>query len=299
MYAAFGAFTSLYGRNRVHTSRLRMQGTVGSLLVLSVGLGVMIGSTDSRSWWSIPIAALLAAGAAILSDVQDWHPPGPLFLVFAFAACASIPVRVEVVPLALVVSAASAVFAIAVGTIGWLRNPTQRGPQENRHRFSALWRRGSVQRHLLRYVPAVLVAGGAATVIGIGHPYWAMVSAVVPMAAPDLEGQLIRGIHRLLGTALGLGVSALVLAWHPQGLALLAGIALLQVCAELFVGRNYGLALIFVTPLALLMGEIVTQHPAATLLHDRGIETLIGVAVALTLTVLTRDRSAYGPAHPA
>ena len=32
IYAAFGAFTSLYGRNHVHLSRLRMQSTLAVLL---------------------------------------------------------------------------------------------------------------------------------------------------------------------------------------------------------------------------------------------------------------------------
>jgi uncharacterized membrane protein YccC len=70
-------------------------------------------------------------------------------------------------------------------------------------------------------------------------------------------------------------------------------IVVLQVLAELFVGRNYGLALIFVTPLALLMGEIAVRHPSSALIADRGTETVIGVLFAVALTVLLRDRSAY------
>ena len=49
------------------------------------------------------------------------------------------------------------------------------------------WRRttfGDVAlRHLARNVLGVLAAGTVATAVGIGHPYWAMVSAVVPLAA--------------------------------------------------------------------------------------------------------------------
>ena len=292
-YAAFGAFTSLYGRNRVHLSRLRMQATLGVLLTVSVALGVLVGSLDARSWWSVPIAAVLAGGGAILSDLQDWHPPGPLFLVFAFSVTASIPSRVSEIPLAVAVSAAASVFAVLVGTVGWLRRPMPTAPDLGRRSLGTLWHRRVVQRHLLRYLPAVVLAGSTATVMGIGHPYWAMVSAVVPMAAPDLVGQLIRAAHRLLGTFLGLGLSAVLLALDARGLALVLLIVALQVLAELFVGRNYGLALIFVTPLALLMGEIAVPHPAAELLADRGTETLIGVFFAIALTVLVRDRSAY------
>ena len=300
IYAAFGAFSSLYGRNRVHLTRLRMQATLGLLLTVAVTLGVVVGSTAARAWWSVPVAAVLAGTAAVLSDLQDWHPPGPLFLVFGFAATASVPARGADVPVAAGVAAASALFAVLVGSLGWRGRPDGPQPAPDEHRLAALWRDGTVRLHLVRYLSAVLLAGTIASGLHlvvpgarIGHPYWAMVSAVVPMAARDLTGQLTRAAHRVGGTAVGLGLSVLVLSPHPRGLLLIGFIVVLQVLAELFVGRNYGLALVFITPLALLMGEIVVQHPVRGLLLDRGVETVIGVAVAVGVTVLTRDRSSY------
>lgn len=144
--------------------------------------------------------------------------------------------------------------------------------------------------HLIRDGSGVLVADGVATASGIGHPYWAMVSAVVPMAASTFNGRLTRGAHRLAGTLLGLGLSAALLALGPSGLVLVLVIVGLQIAAELFVGRNYGLARVFVTPLTLLLGEIVTRHPEGQLLFDRGVETLLGVLVAVLVAVVTRDR---------
>jgi hypothetical protein len=256
-----------------------------------------VGTSEHRSWLSVAVAALLAAASALLSDAQDWHPPGPLFVVFAFSACAALPADPERVPLAAAVAATSAGFAVLVGVAGWVRQPLPPRSPADRLGVRQLLRRRRVRRHLVRYGVAVLVAGSAATVLGIGHPYWAMVSAVVPMAAPDLLGQLVRGGHRLLGTLLGLGLAAVLLALPLRGLALVVVVVLLQVAAELFVGRNYGLALIFVTPLALLLGQLAVAHPAGVLLLDRGVETFVGVLVALVVTVLTQERSAY-PALP-
>jgi uncharacterized membrane protein YccC len=296
VYAAFGAFTSLYGRNRLHLSRLRMQTTLAVLLSVAVTGGVAVGTSDSRGWLSVPVAALLAAVVAVWSDAQDWHPPGPLFVVFAFTACAAIPSTPDQVPVALAVAAASAGFAVVVGSAGWFRRPLPR-PVEARRPLGELLRSGRVRLHLLRYGSAVLVAGLIATASGIGHPYWAMVSAVVPMAAPTLAGQLLRGAHRVAGTAVGLALSAVLLALEPRGALLIAVIVALQVAAELFVGRNYGLALVFITPLALLLGEIVVQHPSGSLLFQRGVETVIGVVVAVVVTLLVRERS-DGPVLP-
>ena len=73
----------------------------------------------------MPTTALVAVGGSLVSDAQDWHPPGPLFLVFAFAACASLPSDGADVLAALVVagaSAAFAAFAVLVGGAGaWWR----------------------------------------------------------------------------------------------------------------------------------------------------------------------------------
>jgi hypothetical protein len=292
IYAAFGAFTALYGRNRLHLSRIRMQSTLALLLTIAVTAGVLVATSPYRSWISIPLAALLATIAAVWSDAQDWHPPGPLFVVFAFAACASIPSSPADVGIAAAVAGASAAFAVVVGSTGWVRRPLPR-PPEVRRPVRELLATGRVGRHAIRYGTGVVLAGGLATAIGIGHPYWAMVSAVVPMAAPTLVGQLVRGAHRLAGTLIGLGLSVVLLAAAPNGLVLILIIVALQIAAELFVGRNYGLALVFVTPLALLLGEIAVRHPTGQLLLDRGIETLLGVAVAVLVTVATRERSDY------
>jgi uncharacterized membrane protein YccC len=57
----------------------------------------------------------------------------------------------------------------------------------------------------------------------------------------------------------------------------------LQAGAELWVGRNYAIALIAVTPLALLMVALVAPVPTSTLLSDRGVETVIGVVVGIAV----------------
>ncbi|WP_241238347.1 FUSC family protein [Nocardioides pantholopis] len=289
IFAVFGAMTSLYGRNRVHVPGLQLQVQVGVLLTLVTAGGVLVGTSEHRAWLAVPLAALLASGAALLSDVQDWHPPGALFPVFAFTACASLPAQPRDVPVALAVAAAAAAFAVVVGNLGAFWRARRR-PRDRDGRTP--WRRGdwaaSLGWHVLPSGLAVLVAGSVATGVGIGHPYWAMVSAVVPLVAREFRDQLVRGLHRLVGTALGLAVAAVVLAVDPPALALIALVTLLQVGAELLIGRNYALALTCVTPLALLMVYLVAGGDRQALLLDQGLETVIGVAVGLVVGYLTR-----------
>ncbi|NEM83848.1 FUSC family protein, partial [Escherichia coli] len=47
-----------------------------------------------------------------------------------------------------------------------------------------------------------------------------------------------------------------------------------------------------ITPLALMMGQIVHEVPVGPLLVDRAVETLIGCGVALVVLLVVRD-----PAH--
>ena len=56
----------------------------------------------------LSVAGLAAVGAAYLSDALHWHPPGPLFPVFAVTACASVPVEATRIPEAFALAAASA-----------------------------------------------------------------------------------------------------------------------------------------------------------------------------------------------
>jgi len=149
-----------------------------------------------------------------------------------------------------------------------------------------------VTRYALQSGLGVLVAGVVATSAGIGRPYWAMVSAVVPLVARDLTVQVTRGLHRVVGTGLGLLVAWAFFALDVRGLALVVLVAALQAGAELLVGRNYALALVWVTPLALLMVHLVAPVPTGDLLRDRGVETVIGVVVGIVVGFLSRPRPA-------
>lgn len=281
-YAAFGAFTALYGRTVVGLARARMQATLGLLLTTAIAAGVLVGSVDGRSWLAVPLAALLAAGVSLASDAGHWHPPGALFPVFAFTACASVPSTPSDAAVAVLVAGATASYAVVVGNAGaawrWWRGrpaPAVARPEAGERRL---------RTHALPSGLAVLVAGSLATGVGIGHPYWAMVSAVVPLAARSRTGQVVRGLQRVVGTAAGLVVAAALLALDLDGLVVVLVVAGLQVVAELLVGRNYALALVAITPLALLMVHLAAPTPARELLVDRGLETVIGVAVGLLVS---------------
>ena len=138
-------------------------------------------------------------------------------------------------------------------------------------------------RLALRVGVAVALAGAVAVGLSIDHAYWAMAAAVLMLHQGfDWMRTMQRGVERLVGTWIGLGLAGLILAWHPQGLLLVAVVALLQFTIEMFVVRNYAIAVIFITPAALTIASAGHRvDDLGQLLLARGVDTVIGCAAAL------------------
>ena len=218
-----------------------------------------------------------------MSTVLDWHPSGPLFMIFAVGTVAATGASWPDVPVALAGSAARATFALVVGNVGAVVSPAARHPH------SRLLSPRSPDP--LRYMLAVGVAGAVATASGLGHPWWAMVAAGAPLSVRGRGHQALRAGQRIAGTILGLvtSIPLLLLGLDPVPLVLV--VVALQVVTELLVGRNYGLALLFITPMALLMGQLGSARSAPDLLLDRGVETVIGAVVAVGLLAVENRRA--------
>ncbi|HJQ07113.1 MAG TPA: FUSC family protein [Nocardioides sp.] len=299
LYATFGAFTALYGRERVDLPRVRLQVVAGCSLVLAVTLGAVVAVSAERAWLAVPIAAVLAAVVTWVSGTQGWHPPGSLFCLFGFAAVASVPGTWEQVGEAAAVAASAAAFAVVVGNVGAVVRRVRRTAAITPAGPAIGGARGRWVRQAWMSGLGVAIAGSIATGAGIGRPYWAMVSAVVPLVAPDFGTQVVRGTHRVMGTAGGLVVAWALLELHLPVLTTILLVGLLQALTELVVGRHYAAALLFITPLALLMVHLAAPIPVRELLTDRGLETLIGVAVGLAIGWAGRIRRTRPLASPA
>jgi hypothetical protein len=134
----------------------------------------------------------------------------------------------------------------------------------------------------LRVGGTCAVAGTLSASLGLGRPHWAILSALVVLQqGTDRVRANVRGLQRFAGTAVGLGLFAVLVQLGPTGLALIATIAVLQFCIELFVPRNYAVAVVFITPVALLAGGAAASGPVGPVIRDRLVETLIGVALAV------------------
>jgi uncharacterized membrane protein YccC len=156
-------------------------------------------------------------------------------------------------------------------------------------------------RIALRVGFATLLAGAAASELGLERAYWTMAAAVLMLhQGLDLVRTVQRGLERMLGTWAGLIIAWGIISLHPTGLGLAVVLMTFQFLIELFVLRNYAIAVAFITPVALTIaagGQAVSDVPH--LLLARGVDTTLGCAVALLVLVMTMPRQAARHVYPA
>ena len=288
-YAAFGALSSVYGSRLGRRDRLRAQASVGAALTLAVVLGVVVASAPGTAPSSV-LACALVSGLGVLITRTLGHLPVPsLFLVLATGTVSAAPHTWGDLPVAAAVAALAASFGLLVGraSLGLHRSLVPAPPPPALTLRTALAAPGA-RLELGYYLLSPALAGSLAHLLAFGHPYWAAVASLVPLAGRDLAAQLGRATLRFAGTVAGLGVGFLLIRPDPSVAVLLVAIAVLQVLTELFVTRNYGIAVVFITPMTLALGHLASPTPAAALVADRLVQTCLGVAVAAVVLVVAR-----------
>ena len=137
---------------------------------------------------------------------------------------------------------------------------------------------------VIRLAIASAIAVLVSAPLGVHRTYWVLLTVIAILQnGRRLRLTALRGIHRVLGTLLGLGLFTLVMLWGPKGLWLALLLALLQFVVELVVIRNYGLALIFITPLALTIAAQGDPGDVGTVVATRVLDTLLGAGIAMVV----------------
>ncbi|GGX95841.1 FUSC family protein [Streptomyces fructofermentans] len=144
----------------------------------------------------------------------------------------------------------------------------------------------------LRTALGCALAGYASLALGVGRPYWALVTAASLYQA-NLVLTWNRGVQRVVGNLAGVLLFAAVVPLAHLGPAALVLCCLaLNFGAEALIGRNYWLGSVCVTPMALLVTEFAGFRPAGELMTERIADTLVGALVGLAAAVAVTNRRA-------
>lgn len=132
------------------------------------------------------------------------------------------------------------------------------------------------------------LALACALALGLEKPFWAPVSAIAVIQAASLRTMWTRKVHRIVGTGLGVFLAWGILSLDPTHGALVVMIGALTFVIEVAVVRHYGFATIFITPLAILLGQAQAGGgmSAGAITLARLEDTVVGCVAALAVGML-------------
>ncbi|MGW3307665.1 FUSC family protein [Streptomyces sp. NPDC001073] len=156
-----------------------------------------------------------------------------------------------------------------------------------------LWTRlGPLTPLVLRTAIGCALAGYVSLALGVGRPYWALVTAASLYQA-NITLTWGRGVQRVVGNLAGVLVFAAVVPFaHAHPAALVLCCLAFNFGAEALIGRNYWLGSVCVTPMALLITEFARAQQPGELITERVVDTLVGALVGLAAAAVVTNRRA-------
>ncbi|ANC30944.1 FUSC family protein [Isoptericola dokdonensis] len=313
-YAALGALASLYGRFEPYRRRAEVVALLGVVLTVAFTGVAALTTLGAPALGVLAAVALVAAGATVLCLLVRTGPPGGTIVVFAAAGgMAAGTSWADVGERGLAVAAGAAV-AWLVAMSGWavrpggaLRRAVRRvtpGPTATtppvadtttpvpsvRQTLRETWREPGWRLGGIRVAAAALGAGVVAHLAGLAHPAWAQLGATATLQGSTTRHAVVRALQRAGGTAVGALLAWPLLAAHLGFAATCVVVVVLQVVTEIVVGRHYGLAMLTITPMALLMTSLAAPTDPGGAAAARALDTVLGAALGVLAVVLVHAR---------
>ncbi|WNJ18371.1 FUSC family protein [Pontibacter sp. G13] len=115
------------------------------------------------------------------------------------------------------------------------------------------------------------------------NPYWIPISCMTIMQGVSFSHVMERTAHRIIGTLVGLVVAWGLALWVRTPVSITLTLMILQFGMGTLLSRNYGLAVIFITPLTILLNEFSPSEVDLSMstLIARGLDIAIGCLVGV------------------
>lgn len=285
--AASGAFTVLYAGSAPVVDRARVLPVVAAALLVSAALGIL--GAGNAVVVSIGVVVVATVSAALAFGFR-LGPPGPLFFVLVYGLSAHVVASGAIGPLvylAALIGGCAFSYLVALAPLSLAR--IRRIPARRLREIlpGPAWNADS-RMLLLRVVTVSIVGVLLGLVVDPDRTYWIVGSAVAVIGvAAARRAAFQRGLHRMLGTVVGAGLSIGLALLHPAGIWLALLLGLLQFSIELVVVRHYALALVFITPLVLLLtGAATGSIGALDVAGERIVDTIVGAVLGAASGVL-------------
>ena len=288
MIAYFGGFLSLYCADRSTKERMIALPFVGAGLIVAAALGVL---SAFNEWLTIISLILVTALSVVFTIGIGLGPPGPIMIILTSAVCNHLAAPVHLGGTALqgdlivmlVAEGAVIAYLVVIGLSIFIYS----GPEDEKPEPPSLninFDKDSASM-AMRIIFCVAIASLISKPLEAHRSFWLVVAAVAVLQGGNSNKRTttIRAIERLLGTLLGVLVFQIISLAKPAGLWIVLIIILFQFATQVVIARNYTLALIFITPLALIATTIGRLNDSYVSIQGRIIDTLYGSIIALVI----------------
>lgn len=229
----------------------------------------------------VPMLTFTAIVVTMICRYYQLGPPGSLFFIMAASIGAYTPVPLTDIPHMVGLIALGCLLACVIaffyGLLSLRLRPAAPVPPLPEPTFDFV---------VFDSIVIGIFVGGSlalAQLLEMNKPYWVPVSCLAVIQAQSLHAVWTKQLHRVLGTAAGM-----VLAWGVLQLPLDAWrialvMTLLSFIVEMLVVRHYGLAVMFITPMTILLAEAATlgQGVGPELVAARFADTVVGSLAGL------------------
>jgi uncharacterized membrane protein YccC len=146
--------------------------------------------------------------------------------------------------------------------------------------------------YALRFSLAAGIGLSLSRSLGLEKGYWVLIT-IAAVAKPQLSLSTTATIHRVGGTLLGAVLGILVIISLSSRWGLVAALFVLTVIGTSLIQVNYGIAVVFITPLVLVLLN-VAQPGHWQLAGTRVVDSLLGAGIGLLATTAILPRSEGG-----
>lgn len=274
MIASLGSMVFLYMSPTRTTSRMltMILCTFGFMACLT--LATLAASISGLA----PVALFVIAFAVIvITRYYRLPPPGSFFFILASCVAMAMPFDIAATPERVGLIAIGGmwsvfmafIYSLFTGAHKAISDPVQVDERVNAIILEALFL-------------SLCIAGsyGFALWLALSNPYWVPISCAAILQGATFRMVWHRNVHRIVGTVIGMFLASAIFSFHPSALMLALCVCVLQTIVEMLIVKNYGLAVIFITPLTVIMAEITTSGVDATLLLEhRLIDIVLGSVI--------------------
>lgn len=256
----FGLFASLGGLCFVYAPNTELYHRMAVLMACAFGMTACytLGALSYLVPWAVvPLLTVMTIVVTMIQRYYNLGPPGTLFFVMpAMIAAYTMSPAIHLFT-AVGVFSAGTTLAVAIA-FAYSLYAIPRGEVESPARVVRNFNYVIVEPVFLGLTVGASLA--VATLLQLPRPYWVPISCIAVMQVATFRDVWRRQLHRIIGTLFGvfIGLALLQLPLNIWGVALM--MFTLFFAIEYLIPRNYALAVVFITPMTLLLVESVTRH---------------------------------------